>query len=332
MMELKKPSVGTKKMLNKTTELQDVYARMLLIRETEEIIRKHYASNIFKTPTHLAIGAEAIPCGVLPYFQNPRVYGTYRNHHWYLETTQDLKSLFLEMLGKQASPSMGRAGSMHLAYPQKGAMLNSAIVSSTISIALGDAWAGVRKNEIGETLCFFGDGATEEGVFWESLNFAALKKIKIVFVCEDNHLAIHAQKKNRQSFDLRKAVENYKIPYLHADATKVENVLNAGQFAKQKYENGPVFLHLEYFRSLEHVGIGEDFQFNYRPKPVDAYTEKDPLWNARQSLLRSGFSYEQIINIENEVRSGVEKTLDECTKMPDVDASKVADFVLKGLP
>lgn len=331
MKELKKPLVGTKKMLNKSTELKEVYARMFLIREVEEIIRKHYASNIFKTPTHLAIGAEAIPCGVLPYFQNPRVYGTYRNHHWYLETTQDLKSLLLEMLGKQASPSMGRSGSMHLSYPQKGAMLNSAIVSSTISIALGDAWAGMHKKENGQTLCFFGDGATEEGVFWETLNFATLKKIKIVFVCEDNHLAIHAHKKNRQAFDLKKAVENYKIPYLFADATKIEEVLKAGQFAKQNYEAGPVFLHLEYFRYLEHVGIGEDFQFNYRAKPADAQTEKDPIWNARQSLLKSGMTNEQILKIENEVRSTVEKTLEECIQMPDVDANRVADFVWKGL-
>ncbi len=305
---------------------------MLIIREAELLIQKNYNSNVMKTPMHLSIGAEAIPCGILAHFKQRRVFGTYRNHHWYLETTQDLESFFLELLGKQSAPCQGRAGSMHLCDPNKGMILTSAVVATTIPIALGDSWAGLKMKQPEQTIVFFGDGATEEGVFWEALNFSRIKNIPLLFVCEDNDLAIHSIKSQRQSFKLKKIVEACNIPYFFADACKVENVFRSARLAADELKNGPVFLHLEYFRALEHVGISEDFHFDYRHKPEDLSTAKDPIWNCRRKLLQSGHEQSAVSKIEEQVHADVALVYQRCLLAADSDHEFVDKFVFKENP
>ena len=307
-----------------------LYRKMLLIREAEQLIQRHYNSNVMKTPMHLAVGAEAIPCGVLPHFKKRRVFGTYRNHHWYLETTEDLAGFFLELLGKQSAPSQGRAGSMHLCNPDKGMILTSAVVGTTIPIALGDSWAGQRMSQPEQTIVFFGDGATEEGVFWESLNFSKIKNIPLLFVCEDNDLAIHSNKSQRQAYELENVVKVFGIPYYRADACSVENVFEVGKLAAHSLKSGPAFLHLDYFRALEHVGIADDFHFKYRVKPDDISTIKDPVWNCEQKLAGLGYSLESILEIRDAVRVNVAKVFESCLLAPDSDPALVDEFVEKG--
>ncbi|MGZ3691159.1 MAG: thiamine pyrophosphate-dependent enzyme [Pseudobdellovibrio sp.] len=284
----------------------ELYKRMLEIRLTEEHIQKHYIHNDIKTPVHLANGAEAIPCGILPFFAKRRVYGTYRSHHWYLETTRDTQSLFLELLGKQKAPCQGRAGSMHLSFPEKGMILTSAVVSTTIPIALGDCWAGLQNKKDEQTIVFFGDGALEEGVFWETLNFASLKKIPLLFVCEDNDLAIHSMKNSRQAFDLKKTISSYQVPYYFAEAFHVEEITKLMPDVSNSLREGPVFLHLKYFRQLEHVGVGEDFQFQYREKPVNVATDLDPLWNARKRLISESHTAENLDQMKEEIKNKID--------------------------
>lgn len=314
-------------MLNSLEEILASYKRMLLIRETENVIIKNYNSNVFKTPVHLAVGAEAIPCGILPYFKKRRVYGTYRNHHWYLEVTDDLKGFFREMLGNKKSPTLGRSGSMHLNDASKGMILNSAVVSLTIPVAVGDAWAQLLNGNQFQTICFFGDGATEEGVFFESLNFAALKKIPILFVCEDNGLAIHTHQKNRQSYKISEIVKSFGIRYYHANGAHIEQVLEVASQSVRDLQHGPVFLHIDYFRFLEHVGVAEDFHFNYREKPPNYATVKDPLWNCEQKLIEMGLLSKAFSEIQNEISSEVEQAFQLCLQEGDVDAASADDYV-----
>lgn len=301
--------------------------RMQLIRQTELLLAENYPTNLIKTPLHLANGAEAIPCAILPYLTGVRFFGTYRSHHWYLELTGSPETLFLELLGKQDSPAQGRAGSMHLNYPEKGMILTSAVVSSTISIAVGDAWAN-RNNKNSQTVVSFGDGATEEGVFFESLNFASLKKIPVLFVCEDNDLAIHSKKSTRESYRLRDLVASCNVPYFFGRASDINSVQKLMPEVLKELKNGPVFLHLEYFRLLSHVGVDADFDQGYRSRPVNE-NEHDPVWNCEQSLLKQGYTQASLDDVRQKTRDQLKLKYESCLKKPDANPQFVSKHVFR---
>ena len=188
------------KTLPKTDALK-LYREVILIRKCEEAIRREYHENNMKTPVHLCNGAEGIATGVshvLP--KESKVFGTYRNHGLYLALTDDTDGFFAELYGKVSGCAQGLAGSMHLTSPEKGLFLTSAVVGTTIPVAVGAAFANQYKKNENFTAVFFGDGAVEEGVFWESLNFACLHQLRVLFICEDNDLAIHAFGSDRKGF------------------------------------------------------------------------------------------------------------------------------------
>lgn len=262
---------------------------MHLIRECEEKIRREYSSNDIKTPTHLAIGEEAIAVGIVSTFPTAKYFATYRNHGVYLACGGDLDEFWGELYGKETGCAKGKAGSMHLSAPDRGLVLTSAIVGTTIPVAVGSAWAINYENSAPKqdvcrgpgpssalTICFFGDGATEEGVFHESLNFANLHKLPILFVCEDNSLAIHAGLETRQKYNLQKLVESYGIPYRSAEGYRLDNVLKIAEYIKPLVTTRPCFLHIKYHRFYEHVGPAEDYDVGYRPRPFQS-TKLDPL-------------------------------------------------------
>src|SRR3989338_5288085 len=178
-----------------------LYRKLILTRLAEEKIREEYFKDEMKTPVHLGIGGEAIPVGVchcLP--PRSKTFGTYRNHSLYLAMTEDTDGFFGELYGKVNGPGKGKAGSMHLSFPERDFIATSAVVGTTIPVAVGAALANAYRKSNDVVTFFFGDGAVEEGVFWESLNFACLKNLRVLFVCEDNGLAIHTPAKERQGF------------------------------------------------------------------------------------------------------------------------------------
>lgn len=256
-------------------DAEALFIKMHQIRTAEEIIQREYFNDQIKTPVHLCVGAEAIAVGVLSEFSRPAVFGTYRNHHWYLATTDDFDGFWSELYAKEGAPNAGRAGSMHLSCPEKGYILSSAVVSSTIPAAVGYAWARGNMNE--QTICFFGDGATEEGVFWESLNMACLKKVPVLFVCEDNQLSIHTAKPKRQSYDLAAVLKSFRCPYFYSSSVDVFDVQRTAAQAKSLLQQGPVFLHFGYERLLEHVGVREDYSIGYRTAPKGDLSSYDPI-------------------------------------------------------
>ena len=157
-----------------------LYRKLLLVRQVEEAIRTHYASDDMKTPVHLGIGGEAISVGVchcLP--AKASTFGTYRNHALYLAVTDDTDGFFAELFGKESGPGKGKAGSMHLCRPDCGLMATSAVVATTIPLAVGAALANAYRKDSTPVAVFFGDGAVEEGVFWESVNFACLHRLNV---------------------------------------------------------------------------------------------------------------------------------------------------------
>jgi pyruvate dehydrogenase E1 component alpha subunit len=297
-------------------EMLGIYRRLLLARLVEERIRVEYPKDEIRCAVHLGVGGEAIPVGVchcLP--KGSKAFTTYRNHTLYLTMTDDLEGFFGELYGKITGPAKGKAGSMHLFAPETGFMASSAVVGTTIPLAVGAGLANAYRQSPDIVVVFFGDGAVEEGVFWESLNFACLRHLRVLFVCEDNGLAIHTPTEQRQGFQsIEKVVGAYNCHTVGGNGADVLGVISSTrQILKLMSEKpGPGFLHLTYFRFLEHVGPGEDFQVGYRHKPTPAELEQlDPVFRIETQLRQSGCSQEEMAQI----RAGLVQRVDHSVQI-----------------
>jgi acetoin:2,6-dichlorophenolindophenol oxidoreductase subunit alpha len=300
-------------------KLLETYKKLYLIRKSEELITKHYKEDEMKTPMHMSMGEEAIVVGVVAALQKiDQVFGTYRSHGLYLAKSDDTDKFFAELYGKVTGSARGRSGSMHLASPEKGMMLTAAIVGATIPVAVGAALANKSLKNRKVVVSFFGDGAINEGVFWESLNFACLKKLPILFVCEDNDLAIHSPTRERVGY--KSIVQVVSQFHCNVDSSDTTDVFEIGRKTKEMIErmrqNGnPGFLHLKYYRYLEHVGVNEDFHFGYRSKQEFLKWKRvDPLLVARKHLLEAEVKESDIIASENIVDRILIQSLNKARK------------------
>lgn len=180
---------------------EELFYKALRIRLVEERIIELYPSDKIQSPVHLSIGQEAVAvCACQSLKQADLLFCSYRSHAFYRAKGGHLCEMFAELYGKATGCGRGKAGSMHLAAPEVGLMGSSAVVASTIPHAVGAALAAERLKKPQVIVAVFGDGATEEGVYHESLNFAALHKLPIVFFCENNGLAVHSKLEARQAY------------------------------------------------------------------------------------------------------------------------------------
>jgi TPP-dependent pyruvate/acetoin dehydrogenase alpha subunit len=302
-------------------ELLQLYERLLMARLCDEKIRTVYPQDEIKSPVHLSIGEEAIPVGVsccLP--SGSQYFGTYRNHALYLATTNDVEGFFAELYGRKTGTGRGKAGSMHLMAPQKGFLASSAVVSTTIPVAVGAAFAAKYQNSSRWTAVFFGDGAVEEGVFWESLNFACLHRLQILFVCEDNELAIHTHPPVRRGFrSIAHVAREFDCYSASGNGTKITDVMTKTQtmMMKMKQSMKPGFLHFSYYRHLEHVGIREDFDAGYRRRPsARMLRQADPLAFASTLLDRQGVTETERRRIEAAIQKRIETSVKKARQAP----------------
>jgi len=289
----------------------DIYKKIYLIRAAEKAIIENYQDDEMKTPMHMSMGAEAIAVGVcLALKAADQIFGTYRSHAVYFAKDGDLDKFFGEMYGKVTGVVHGKGGSMHLSFPEKNFMATSAVVASTISVSVGAAYANKLASNSKIVAVFFGDGAIDEGAFWESLNLACLLKLPILFVLEDNGLAVHTPDWQRHGYlDIDKIVSQFQITIFSTNTTDSEKIhkLTKKAIGAIKKTGKPVFLHLKYYRYLEHVGVNYDFDRGYRKKTeYNKWLKVDPVKIMRIKLLKSGF-------MENKVRE-IEKRIDEAVQ------------------
>jgi TPP-dependent pyruvate/acetoin dehydrogenase alpha subunit len=273
------------------------YRRLYLVRRCEETIQERYREDEMKTPVHLSIGQEAPAVGVCEALCDAdRLFGTYRSHALYLARSEDTDGFFAELYGRASGAARGKAGSMHLASPAHGLMLTSAVVGTTIPLALGAALALERQGSRGRAAVFFGDGATGEGCFWESLNFACARALRVVFVCEDNGLAIHSRRETREGYaDLPSVLDRFRCTTLSSESTDVLEIRDLAEqgLREQERRGGPLFLYLRCYRFVEHVGPAIDRRFDLgyrRAEEFDAWHALDPLRVARERLTGLGVS------------------------------------------
>ena len=266
--------------MNRTYD--DIFYQALRIRKVEEKITELYPSDKIQSPVHLSIGQEHHIAAIMSRLEKEdQVFTTYRGHAVYVAKGGDLKKMFAELYGKSTGISKGKAGSMHLTSPEVNMMGSSAIVGATLPHTLGAAYAFkfFRKNNI--VVSVTGDGSTEEGVFSECLNFASLKKLPILFIIENNGLAIHAFLKTRQAFSLKKLAEAYYLSYYkiedNFDMNRAASL--TGEIRAKIMETGiPAIFEIITYRYRGHVGVDEDFKYNYRDRAeFEKYKKRDPL-------------------------------------------------------
>jgi TPP-dependent pyruvate/acetoin dehydrogenase alpha subunit len=303
-------------------ELERIYRSLRQIRRAEEEVARIYPSDKIKSPVHLSIGQEAVAVGVCDVLLPTDVVSpTYRGHAAFLAKGASARGLFAELYGKATGVAHGKGGSMHLIDMPHGVLGTSAVVGTTIPLAVGFALAFKRQRSDRVVVAFFGDGATEEGVFTESLNFAALHKLPILFVCENNFYAIHTPVTRRWATQrLCERVETYGIPARcidDGDVLKLRAEAAAAVAARRRGE-GPAVIECRTYRWLEHVGPNEDFDAGYR-----ASAEREP-WVQSDQLIKIGAlitdARRSAIDdaVEDEIKDAI--AFAESSPFPDISA------------
>ena len=293
---------------------KELYFSMLRIRLVEERIAELYSEQEMRCPVHLSIGQEAIAVGVCNNLAvNDIVMSAHRAHAHYLAKGGNLKSMLAELYGKSTGCAMGKGGSQHLVGLESGFFAAVPIVGSTIPIAVGVAWASKLKKSKNIVTVFFGDGATEEGVFFESLDFASLKNVPILFVCENNFYSVYSPLKVRQfpNRNISSIAESHGIKTFSGNGNDVNQVSkitnNAVNFIHKN--NAPAFIEFETFRWLEHVGPNWDDDVGYRTKgELDNWLKRDPIKNYKNFILEKNIVTEdQILEKTNNIITEIEE-------------------------
>jgi len=246
-----------------------------------------------RCPVHLSIGQEAVAVGVCEHLDRKDiVMSAHRAHAHFLAKGGDLKSMIAELYGKKTGCAMGKGGSMHLVDLSSGFFAAVPIVGSTIPIAVGVAWAFKLKKSTSIVAVFLGDGATEEGVFFESLDFASLKDVPILFVCENNLYSVYSQLDVRQApgRKLSALAESHGIKSFNGDGNNIDQVSELTKTAVKhiKSNNAPAFMELDTFRWLEHCGPNADDDLGYRKKgELDEWQKRDPIKSYKPRMIKN---------------------------------------------
>ncbi len=286
---------------------------MIRIRLCEESLVEPILRGEVKCPVHLYSGQEAIAAGVCAALdEKDYIFGTHRSHGHYLAKGGRMRELVAEVFCKEAGCSKGRGGSMHLASPNVGLPGSSAIVAGTIPLAVGAALAFSMQKRDTISVAFFGDGAANEGVFYEALNFASLKKLSVVFICENNlystHMPIAACLADT---DIHKKAEVFSMPGFRVDGNNVIEVYEAAKKAVEdaRRGRGPTLMECMTYRWRGHVGPSYDLDKGLRSK------EELDYWMARCPIKRlEGFLLKQKIVSEAEkkqIYESIEKEIEE---------------------
>jgi TPP-dependent pyruvate/acetoin dehydrogenase alpha subunit len=273
--------------------LVQLLRRMLRIRMVEESIATRYSEQKMRCPTHLCIGQEAICVGVCSNLrQSDSVVGTHRSHGHYLAKGGDLKAMIAEIYGKVTGCSRGKGGSMHLIDTSVSFMGSTAIVGNTIPIGVGLGFANRLHNTDQVSCIFLGDGAIEEGVFYESVNFAALKKLPVLFVCENNLYSVYSPLRVRQP-DGRSIHKMVAAMGLKTDSCDGNDAIAVSQLVGDvlpaiREGNGPVFLEFPTYRWREHCGPSFDNDLGYRTEEEYLqWKELDPIPRLESWLIQA---------------------------------------------
>ncbi len=275
--------------------------QMIRIRMVEEEIARQYHDQEMRCPVHLSVGQEAPSAAFSLAVQNDDfAVSTHRGHAHFLAKGGSLDEMIAEIYGKATGCSKGRGGSMHLADKRIGFMGTSAIVGNSIPIGVG-LGLSLQINKRKQASCvFLGDGATEEGVFYESVNFSAIRQLPVVFLCENNQYSVYSKLNVRQPLgrNISDMVRGLGITSTEVDGNDVAacyEAINSSLIAARNGE-GPQFVEMHTFRHLEHCGPNEDDHLGYRELgELASWLTKDPIQLFEQFLKENGVATSEFV-------------------------------------
>jgi pyruvate dehydrogenase E1 component alpha subunit len=269
---------------------------MIRIRLCEEALVEPILQGEIRTPCHLYSGEEAIAAGVCANLTDEDyVFGSHRSHGHFLAKGGSMQALIAEIFCRETGCSRGRGGSMHLIDVEKGMLGSAPIVAETIMLALGAALAISIRKEARVTVAFFGDGATGEGVLYESMNFAALRNLPMIFACENNYYSTHLPiRECRPAPDICRIAEPFGISSEAVDGNDVLAVYEAAKtaVARCRRREGPIFIEFRTYRFRGHVGPDDNIQGSHtdiRPKgEIAQWLQRDPITLFERYLTQTG--------------------------------------------
>ena len=308
----------------------DLFTKMLRIRMVEESIAANYAKQKMRTPVHLSIGQEAaaVASGAV-LRKTDYAMSTHRGHAHYLAKGGNLNAMITEIHGKVTGCCRGRGGSMHLIDQSVGFMGSTAIVGNTIPIGVGLGLSIQLSGDDRISCIYIGDGAVEEGVFYESLNFAVLKKLPVLFVCENNRYSVYTpfhkrQPQNRRISDFVRAIgaktdlvtDGYSVIACHDALQKMVDHVRSG--------NGPGLVEIDTYRYREHCGPNYDNDIGYRDtSEYEAWLKKDSIDTFYQTLLQEKIlTQSQFENIKMTIENEIQVAFTLAENAPFADSSE----------
>jgi len=305
-----------------TEWLVDRWQTMTLIRRAEERIAQMVESGEVSCPCHLYIGQEAIAAGVCAALTTAdTVWGGHRSHGHYLAKGGSLAGLFGEVLLKASGCAGGRGGSMHLVAPEVGVLGTVPIVAGTVSLAAGAAFASKLRGEATVAVAFFGDGALEEGQVHESMNLAALYRLPLLLICENNLYASHLHWSERRAADnLYRAGEFHAVPGEAVDGNDVVAVHAAAQAAVERARggDGPTLIECRTFRWRGHVGASFDLDVGVeRRGELSEWLPRDPLRRLAEQLAERGVV--DLAEREQAIDARIGSAIEEASAAPQAE-------------
>ncbi len=292
----------------------DILKRIYKIRLADETIASKYHEGKMRCPTHLSTGQEAVPAVIGALLnRDDFAVSSHRAHGHYIGKGGDIKKMIAEIYGKISGCSRGKGGSMHLVDLNVNFMGSTAIVGGTIPIGVG-LGLSIRLKNTGQISCvFFGDGSIEEGVFYESINFAVLKKLPVLFVCENNLYSVYSPLSVRQPAGRKiyKMVEGMGCESRDGDGNNPVELFGLIKSAIEYIRNGkgPYFLELYTYRWREHCGPNFDNDIGYRTEQeFETWKKKDPMVNFENYIIKNSIADEDHIN---KIKEGIQVEIDE---------------------
>lgn len=311
----------------------EFYRLMALIRQVELEIEELYHLDEMKTPVHLCIGQEAVSVGVCCALKKEDyVFSNHRGHGHYIAKGGDLKAMIAELYCRETGCSRGRGGSMHLVDTSAGLMGSSSIVSGGIPLAVGAALGSKLTGSNRVAVTFFGDGAVDEGVLYESVNFSLLRKLPVLFVCENNFYSVCSPLKNRHCSDnVYHRFCGMGLPGYFVDGTDVVVVY---QLARELVEaarrgEGPTLMECRAYRWRGHAGAGSDVNLGYRTQEeLEYWLKRCPLESYEKRLINSRIlKQEQIDEINSRVKQSVKEAFLYVREGPLPEGREVAKWL-----
>lgn len=325
-------------MIIKNGLLEEFYKQMLQIRFCEEGFIEPILNGEIKCPVHLYSGEEAIATGVCSALRkDDYIFGNHRSHGHYIAKGGDIKKMVAEIFGKESGCSRGRGGSMHLIDPLNNMLGSAPIVGGTISLTVGAALASILRGDKRVAVSFFGDGATGEGVLYESLNFASLKKLPVIFVCENNLYSTHMPiREMRLKNDIYKIGKAFNIDTYRVDGNDVIKVYEHARSAVDKCREGggPIFLEFLTYRQRGHVGPDDNIQGSHtdiRPRSeIQKWLKKDPIIIFEKYLKENNvYNNDDLELIKSEIKSEIEDIFNEVKSHENPKRGELEYYVYK---